>query len=383
MRIALLTDGIYPYVTGGMQKHSFYIAKYLAKNKVYIDLYHATQNKEYDIKKLEFFTEAEKQYIKSVVVDFPLLTRFPGHYLRESYLYSVKIADLLKSNLDVDFIYAKGFSGWRSIEEKKKGLKCPPIGVKFHGLNMFQPPPSFRGWLEGFMFRPPALYNLTNADFVFSYGGKITDITIKTGVPPENILEIPTGIDATWLKEPLQKKSQLRKFIFVGRYDKLKGIKELTQAIRNLIPKNNFELHFIGPIPEIEQIKSKKVIYWGQINDMDKIKSILSECDVLLCPSYSEGMPNVIIEAMGLGLAVIATDVGAINCLVSERNGWLIEKCSVNRIEKAFEEAIRIPDEKLSDMKRASYNFTRDHLIWDKIAGQLIQKISVAIGKHP
>ena len=34
MQIALITDGIAPYVLGGMQKHSFYLAKYFAKNKI-------------------------------------------------------------------------------------------------------------------------------------------------------------------------------------------------------------------------------------------------------------------------------------------------------------------------------------------------------------
>ena len=40
MRIALLTDGIYPYVMGGMQRHSYYLAKYLARAGVHVDLYH-------------------------------------------------------------------------------------------------------------------------------------------------------------------------------------------------------------------------------------------------------------------------------------------------------------------------------------------------------
>ena len=40
MRIALITDGIYPYVMGGMQKHSYFLAKFLAKNKIYVDLFH-------------------------------------------------------------------------------------------------------------------------------------------------------------------------------------------------------------------------------------------------------------------------------------------------------------------------------------------------------
>ena len=60
MRIALLTDGIFPYVIGGMQKHSFYLAKYFIKNKIYIDLYHTNQS-QYDISKLEFFSEEIKR----------------------------------------------------------------------------------------------------------------------------------------------------------------------------------------------------------------------------------------------------------------------------------------------------------------------------------
>ena len=48
-------------------------------------------------------------------------------------------------------------------------------------------------------------------------------------------------------------------------------------------------------------------------------------CDILLCPSYSEGMPNVILEAMSRGLAIIATNVGAIRLLVSEDNGVLLQ----------------------------------------------------------
>ncbi|WP_081782592.1 hypothetical protein [Marinilabilia salmonicolor] len=41
MRIALLTDGIYPHIMGGMQKHSYYLAKYLARAGVKVDVYHA------------------------------------------------------------------------------------------------------------------------------------------------------------------------------------------------------------------------------------------------------------------------------------------------------------------------------------------------------
>jgi hypothetical protein len=47
MQIALITDGIWPYVMGGMQKHSYYLCKYLAQNKVNIHLFHYNNSNYY------------------------------------------------------------------------------------------------------------------------------------------------------------------------------------------------------------------------------------------------------------------------------------------------------------------------------------------------
>ena len=52
-----------------------------------------------------------------------------------------------------------------------------------------------------------------------------------------------------------------------------------------------------------------------------------------MCPSYSEGMPNVIMEAMSRGLAIIATDVGAVSKLVDEENGWLINPRGLEKLK--------------------------------------------------
>ena len=382
MKIALLTDGIQPYVIGGMQKHSYYVAKYLAKNGVHVDLYHTSQNKTYDINKLEFFTEEEKKFIRAFVIEFPSFGKIPGHYLRESYEYSIRLYNVFKENSDVDFVYTKGFAGWKLMDEKRKGRKTPPIGVKFHGLNMFQRLPSFKGWMEAMMLRSPVKYIMQNSDYVFSYGGKITDITKQIGIAQEKIIDIPTGIDPVWLKEPdLNKKNAKRKFLFIGRYERLKGIVELNVALKNILKKLDFEFHFIGPIPERMQIENKNVVYHGTISDQEKIKSIIDTCDVLACPSYSEGMPNVIIEAMSRGLAIIATDTGAINCLVSEKNGWLLDGCSVNNVEKAITAAVQINEDALAKMKTASYHHVKETLIWDRIAVQLITALEKRIRK--
>ena len=72
-------------------------------------------------------------------------------------------------------------------------------------------------------------------------------------------------------------------------------------------------------------------------------------CDILICPSYSEGMPNVILEAMSRGLAIIATNVGAIRLLVSEDNGVLLQECKPNLIFDAINNFISM--DKNIDMK--------------------------------
>ena len=127
MRIALITDGIWPYVLGGMQKHSYYLCKYLAQQNVYVDLYHFNQSN-YDISKLEFFTDEERIYINSIIIDFPKSLPFPGHYIYNSYKHSKLIFEAIKDKLPIyDFIYTKGFTGWFLINQKSNG--------KFHNPN--------------------------------------------------------------------------------------------------------------------------------------------------------------------------------------------------------------------------------------------------------
>src|SRR5688572_30572254 len=134
MRVALLTDGIWPYVLGGMQKHSYYLCKYLAQNKIYVDLFHFNKST-YDITVLDVFTDKERKFIRSYIVNMPKSLPFPGHYIYNSYRHSKLIYEKIKDLLpEYHFIYTKGFTGWYLIEQKfNQKIKCAPIGVKFHG----------------------------------------------------------------------------------------------------------------------------------------------------------------------------------------------------------------------------------------------------------
>ena len=379
MRIALLTDGIYPYAMGGMQKHSYYLAKYFAQQKVQVHLYHFSQNKTYDIQQLEFFTDNEKAFIQSFIIPFPSLGKLPGHYLRESYQYSVNIHNALKKNADVDFIYAQGYTGWKIMEAKTAGEKIPPIGVNFHGIEPFQKAPSLKAKLQQQILKGAMLYNLKHVDVVFSLGGNLTSILLKNKIEKNKIVQIPIGIEQDWVHASMPKNNDVIKFVFVGRYERRKGIEELNKALLKILDKQNFEFHFIGPIPENKKIISPKIIYYGSIGEQEKIKNILRSCDVLVCASYSEGMPTVILEAMASGLTVIATNVGAVNELVSDKTGYLIPSARVSVIVDALKNAIHEQPEKLEQKKRNGQQLIHENFMWDKIIGLTLSEIKKRI----
>lgn len=376
MRVALITDGISPYVLGGMQKHSFYLAKYLAKNSIHVDLFHYNDSS-YDIAALEFFTEQEKQFITSIPLHFPTSAKFPGHYIYKSYHYSCLVFDAIKDKLSgYDFIYTKGFTGWKLIAEKKKGtITCSRIGVKFHGYEMFQIAPDTKSKLQQQLLKPFVKKISQQADVVFSYGGKISGIIKSIGVDPKHIVEIPSGVEKEFISDKISSHNEAqRKFVFLGRAERRKGIIELNEVLNTLIAENKkFSFEFIGPIPAEHKLQHPSITYHGEIRDAQKIKSLLSQNDVLVCPSWSEGFPNVILEGMASGLAIIATNVGAVAAMVNEENGWLIEPADSRQLETALKEAITSTN--LDSKKEASLKSVNDTFNWDIISKRLIEAI--------
>lgn len=377
MHIALITDGIHPYVIGGMQKHSFYLAKYLSKHKIYVDLFHYNDSN-LNIFDLDVFSDEEKKYIKSTVLQFPKQDNFLGHYIRESKKYSEMVFALVKPQLHTyDFIYTKGFAGWKLIQEKNEGLKCPPIGINFHGYEMYQKPTNFKAIFENIMLKHYAQPLLNKSDYVFSYGGKITQLLIKkANILLKKIIEIPGGIEENWLLETDKEKNPIIHFVFLGRNDKRKGINDLQKTLLKISSDSKFIFTFIGPIPKKKQLNHNNIFYLGEIRDSIELKTKLQQADVLVCPSYSEGMPNVILEAMASKMAIIASNVGAIEKLVSPENGILIKAGNQKQLFNAMSHFIELKSNQLSEMQEKSFLKVKTEFLWNNIISNLIHKIN-------
>lgn len=377
MHIAVITDGITPFVTGGMQRHSFHLVKNLLRIGVKITLVHCVYGDDSFPSRERIYSlfNSDSESLKVHTLRFPIMKNVPGHYLRESYRYSCDIYDLLEETwCDFDFIYCKGFTSWRLLEQKKKGTHLAPVGVKFHGYEMFQKNKNIKGRIEQFMLRPPVVFINRHADAVFSYGGEINSIIEKIGVDPENIVSIGSGIDDAWLVDTPAPQEGKRRFLFIGRNERRKGLDEL-KALGDLIGNLPIEFHFIGPIPKAKQIKSQNCIYHGEIKDADELKDLIDTCQVLVAPSHSEGMPNVILEAMSRGLAVLATSVGGVPMMVSDKNGRLIEPLHKEALANALSELATLSAGDLMHLRKSSLETVSENFLWSAIAKKNLDAI--------
>lgn len=136
-------------------------------------------------------------------------------------------------------------------------------------------------------------------------------------------------------------------FLFVGRFTKEKGIREILSAIDVLKCYNdsldNISFWFAGEGPELEAIRNAEsslpqgmVKYLGSLNE-NELSTIYQSSYALLLPSYSEGFPYVVIEAFRAGLPVICTPCGALPDLVKPmQNGMLVNIQNVKELADAI-----------------------------------------------
>lgn len=104
--------------------------------------------------------------------------------------------------------------------------------------------------------------------------------------------------------------------IFVGHVIPTKGIMELFKAIK-FLDDPRIKLHVAGPYEKTFKEKldligiNEVVEYYGMV-EKKRILELISMSSALILPSYTEGFPNVVLEAMACEKAVLATNVGAI-----------------------------------------------------------------------
>lgn len=133
--------------------------------------------------------------------------------------------------------------------------------------------------------------------------------------------------------------------LFLGLLGKNKGIYDLLECIRDHKVEFQGKLKlYIGGNGEIEHVKqlikeygiADITIFEGWVSGDKKIE-LLNKSDAYILPSYKEGLPISILEAMSYGMPIISTPVGGIPEIVSNgENGYLVEPGNKEDIYKAI-----------------------------------------------
>ena len=122
------------------------------------------------------------------------------------------------------------------------------------------------------------------------------------------------------------------RFISVGRLSPEKGQAGLLEAFASLCPERpEVELVFVGDGPELDRLRMRardlkiadRVEFAGRLGERETLEKIAS-ADALVLPSFMEGLPIVLMEAMAIGTPVIASRVAGIPELVTDGESGLL-----------------------------------------------------------
>lgn len=205
----------------------------------------------------------------------------------------------------------------------------------------------------------------------------INNIEAKTKISViNNAIEIPDN-STKWNKEIIN-------ILFLGVLIKRKGIYDLIYSIDILNKKDKIsKAKFIiaGSGKERKELENlvkklhieKYISFVGWIDETKK-KELLKECQLLVLPSYNEGLPMSILEALSYGMPVIATKVGDIEEAVYDgKNGFIIEKNNIKELSKALDKFLNFSENEWNEFSRNSLEISKKKFSKDKYIEKFIK----------
>jgi glycosyltransferase involved in cell wall biosynthesis len=224
-----------------------------------------------------------------------------------------------------------------------------------------------------------------NSISVVANSAGLKELAQKTAQTIKKEVEmIPNGVDIDIFKPAFKKNENDRvKLLFVGRLSEQKRVDYLIEALKNLVGDGLTdvccEIIGDGPLKKellnlTNQLNLKKYVkFLGWIN-RDDLLVHYQDADIFVLPSSDEGMPNVLLEAMAIGLPIIASNISGNNELVkSGVNGFLFNsKSEFNEVLKKLIKDGELMRKMSTQSLRLSENYS-----WFKTSEQYLEIFKV------
>ena len=289
-----------------------------------------------------------------------------------NWLYIRKMIKQRKPDIIHSFLpegYFFGLLALRSLFFKRG--QTPRFVMSRVSLNYYMQKHKILGFVERHI-----LHNLGVARFVGNSKAVCTQLQ-EEGIGPEKITLLYNGINLADFYTPrkIANKNKTLQLLAVGNLHLYKGYETLIQAASRL--KHDEQLDFViriagrdeaGNLAKYQALLKKltlsdNVIFLGNV---DNVAALLGETDMFIHPSYTEGLPNGIIEAMASGLPVIASKVGGIPELVQEgHSGYLCPPKDAEALAKSIASLAK-DSQKIYDMGQYGLFYVKDNFALDK-----------------
>lgn len=345
MRIAILVTGFPPEYIGGTETQAYNLAKQLSKKHSVVVVTRRDKNTEK--KERDGFLIKRFRYI-----NFPVI-RFFSHIF-----FSLNEIRKLRKNTDILQCMMLTPNGLVGIIAKKL------FGIRVVAWTRSDYKYSIK---RNFITRLITSLVLKNLDIVLTQTNSIKN-EILEDFPDLRVKVVPNGVD--------MKKGEAggNNIVFVGNLTERKGLEYLISAVKRL--EKNMGVLIVGDGPERKRLERMSeglnVSFAGRVLP-GEVGKYMKRGRVFVLPSVGgkgEGLPNVILEAMSLGLPVIATRIAGIPDVIEHgKTGFLVKPKDSEQIARYLNKLLK--DEKLR--KRMSKNCLREvkKYSWERVVGKL------------
>src|SRR6266540_1895568 len=177
---------------------------------------------------------------------------------------------------------------------------------------------------------------------------QVPQILSKAGIASSKIIYIPAFYIDFDVFHPVEM-PKMYDALFVGRFERNKGIHLFLEAIKSL----KIKAAMVGDGPLLKSLKLKiknekledRVVFLGWVKDSTQVAQLIKQSRILVMPSLNEGGPRVVLEAMACAVPVLATPVGIVPDVVKDgESGGIIDFNSrdiAQKIKELLENPVR------------------------------------------
>lgn len=278
-----------------------------------------------DFKTIYIFSYGRRDstlFAKDLASNLKVLPR-PRHI--SVFLYSLLLPFIQKKTLkNIDILKTNQMDGsWAAVLAKKMYKKHLVVRCGYEWLYTIQK--NKKSFLKRWTAFIVEKFAYSNADKIILTSSVSKDFVLTNFNVNSSKIEIISNYIDTELFRPMNIEKDPKRILFVGRLEKDKNPKNLILACAG----TQLRVVLIGEgsqkdyLKKLAAEKNVEVIFFGQV-DQTRLPEEINKSQIFVLPSYMEGNPKSLLEAMSCGVACVGSDIEGINNLIRQgENGIL------------------------------------------------------------